>query len=359
MSDMSFFQSVTPDLFADLGLLLLSAWIATLGLGILLGRLPWFRLPVPRIEIGRIATTHPRYFRLGGVAIAFGLIVAFGLDARLVWDNALMTLVVGASLAFALGLIDDIWPLHWCLQLLGQIVLGLLLVQAGMVIATLHLGGGWMLDLRAWSIPGLPLLATVFWVVLVMNAINWIDGADGLMGSVLVVACLALCILSFKPEVNQPAFAIIMSMLIGALIGFLFLNWSPARLVAGTSGTTLLGFLIAALSVYAGTKVATALLVLVIPILDLFAVILTRLRLGRSLFLPGQEHLHHILLRLGFSSRSIALIYGGVTGLLAVLALSLELWAKIWVLVVVGSLFFGMLGWMQWILTQQLKTQGE
>lgn len=218
-----------------------------------------------------------------------------------------------------------------------------------MEITQLNLGEGNVILFNSWfSWAGS--FVTVLWVLLVMNAINWMDGADGLMGSVVGVALLVLAYLSWQPSVNQPTLVFLMMMLFGALIGFLFFNWYPARLIAGSSGASFLGFLVATLSVYAGAKVATALLVLAIPILDLCSVILTRIRKRKSPFLPDKNHLHHILLSLGFSSRAVALIYVSVTGIMGILALSARSFEKVGVFFLVGIFFFLTLFWMQWML---------
>lgn len=280
---------------------------------------------------------------------------ALAFDERLVWDRSLQILFLGALLALALGSIDDIRPRHWGFQLSGQLLLGLLLVSAGMTIRSIHLGGGAVIDFSLLPFPALPLLVTLFWVVLVMNAVNWVDGADGLMAGVTATALLVLALLSLRPEVNQPALALLALMLFGSLLGFLAFNWHPAVMVAGTGGSAFLGFMIAALSVYAGAKVATALLVLAIPILDALSVIVTRIQRGRSPFLPDRSHFHHALLSLGWSPRQIALTYVALTGAMGLLSLSTRSLEKVWVLVGTGVVFFVVVAWMQWILNRRVR----
>lgn len=334
---------------------LLGAGIAggvSLVVGIALSFLSLHRKHEARLEAGR-PHRYSWWFRLGGVALAAGAGAALAWDERLVWDTPLFVLVWGAGLALTMGIIDDRWPLHWGWQLAGQIGLGAWVALSGMVIQHIPLGGGRVVDLESISLfPGLAIAVTVMWVVLVMNALNWIDGTDGLMGSVVGVVFLAFLVLSFKPVVNQPAMVLLSSICLGSILGFLFLNWYPAKLQAGTSGVAFLGFLVAALAVYAGAKVATALMVLALPILDLVSVLMVRLRHGQSPFLPDRNHLHHILLSFGWKPPFIALLYTGATGLMAGLALLLERLDKLLVFGIVGAIFFGVVGWMQWTLNK-------
>lgn len=325
------------------------AWLIALGIGRGLSTLPWLAQKYRRSENER-SISQPRFRRLGGVVIAGGFLGALLVDSRFVWDIALTTLVWGSLFSLVLGLLDDAWPLHWGWQLLGQFFVGGFVVAMGMTINFVNFGGGRVFYFDELPLPGLAALVTLFWIILIMNAVNWLDGADGLMGSVLGVALVMLALLALQPEVNQPTLVFLPLMLLGALLGWLTLNWYPAKLVAGSSGVGFLGFFIAVLAVYAGTKAATLLLVLAIPILDMCSVILTRLRLRRSLFLPDQNHLHHLLLALGWSPRQIASTYAGVTVLMGSLALSTQYLEKFIVFVVVGVVFFIVLAWVQWAL---------
>ncbi len=320
------------------------AFVVTLGLILLFRFLPFLQQVKVREEKGRMMwLVH--YFRLGGLSLFGGFITAFWFDERLVLDFPLQILILGGVLSLLLGLLDDRRPLHWTVQLAGQIFLGFLLFFSGMNIGSIHLGGGELLDFSSLPIPGVSLLVTVFWVGLVMNAINWADGVDGLMGGVMAIALTTIFILSLRPEVNQPAMALLTAMLLGAVLAFLVLNWFPAKIIAGSNGAAFLGFMLAALSVYAGTKVATALLVLVVPILDLCVVIVVRIIQGRSPFLPDHEHLHHLLLGLGWSARQVASLYIGITAFMAWIALSVRLLEKLLVLSVIMVVFIGIAWW--------------
>jgi UDP-GlcNAc:undecaprenyl-phosphate GlcNAc-1-phosphate transferase len=138
------------------------------------------------------------------------------------------------------------------------------------------------------------------------------------------VACITLLtifFLSLKPEVNQPPIALLASIGIGAILGFLLFNVYPARIMAGTSGSMFLGFFIATLSVIAGTKIATALLVLALPVADALWVIGERLYAGTSVFHPDERHLHYRLRKLGWTEGYIAFAFFSVTLAIAPIAL--------------------------------------
>jgi UDP-GlcNAc:undecaprenyl-phosphate GlcNAc-1-phosphate transferase len=155
------------------------------------------------------------------------------------------------------------------------------------------------------------LLFTWFWIVGMMNTINWMDGTDGLAGGVVTIAATVMAVISWL--LGQPGPALLCAILAGATLGFLPLNWHPARLFMGDSGAMFLGLALAVLANVGGAKLATMLLLLGVPILDTARVIARRLRKGRSPLRHDRSHVHHRLLAGGFSQRQIALLFYGVT----------------------------------------------
>lgn len=347
---------------SSLALDLLSVLLLAVGGAFLVSKflltLPSLQEPILREEAGR-PRQFPRSLRLGGIALFLGFLFAFWFDDRLILDQKLLLLLLGALLALLFGLWDDLRPLPWPLQFLGQVVLGGILVLGGMSIEHIHFGHGWILDFTLSPIAWLAPLITVLWVVLVINAINWIDGSDGLMGGVAGVALITLFFLSLRPEVNQPAVALLIAMFLGGVGGFLMFNWFPARIEAGSGGTFLIGFFLAVMAVYAGTKVATALLVLLIPILDALAVLVARLFRGHSPFLPDKLHFHHVLRSLGWSPVRIALLYAGGTAIMGMLALSTRSMEKLIVFLTAGGFFLVLLAWTQWIIARQAGSNSK
>src|SRR5439155_13818773 len=165
---------------------------------------------------------------------------------------------------------------------------------------------------------------TVLWIVGMINSINFIDGLDGLSSGVTLIAALTLGTISLTNTVAQPFIALLCFALAGALLGFLRWNFQPAAIFTGTSGTMAVGYALAVLSILGLAKVAVALLVLGVPIIDTFWIIVRRLLNGRSPFSADRGHIHHRLLDLGLSHRqTVVLIYGICAGL-GILSLALS-----------------------------------
>jgi len=142
--------------------------------------------------------------------------------------------------------------------------------------------------------------------------------------------------LSLNPEVNQPPVGIIAVILAGAVLGFLIFNFYPAGIMAGTSGAMFMGFALAALAIFAGTKIATALLIMAIPIIDVFWVMGERIKAGDSIFKSDTRHLHRKLMELGWTQRKIALFFYAVTFLIAVVALNTRTIGKLITIILVA-----------------------
>jgi UDP-GlcNAc:undecaprenyl-phosphate GlcNAc-1-phosphate transferase len=186
---------------------------------------------------------------------------------------------------------------------------------------TLPLDSSLSLTLPDW----LSLIATVIWLVGITNAINWLDGLDGLAAGVSAIAAVALLSVSFS--LHQPGAGLLAAALAGSCIGFLRDNSNPARIFMGDGGSYFLGFSLAAISVIGPAKELTTvslllpLLILSLPLADMSAVIMGRVSDGRSPFYPDRRHLHHRLLRAGYSHRRTVLLIYAFTQWLASLAL--------------------------------------
>lgn len=268
--------------------------------------------------------------RLGGIAMLFGFVLTVVFDSSLVISREILGLLVGGVLVGLVGLWDDFRELSFKAQGFFQVAIATILFIFGVHITTIKNPLGEELVLAGQGM--LPVLlgfvVLLVWMLLVMNAVNWLDGLDGLLGGVSTITFLSIFFLSLKPEVNQPPVAILAVAAVGVTLGFLFFNFHPARILAGTAGSMFLGFLIAALAVIAGTKIATALLVLSLPVADALWVIGERLYAGVSIFQSDQRHLHYKLRDLGWSERHVAWFFSLLTGLIAVIALSTEALGK-------------------------------
>ena len=252
---------------------------------------------------------------------AFNLAILLNKD--LVITPELAGFMLASVVLMLVGIRDDMRELFWKTQLFFQMAMAFFVFIVGVRIyyITNPFTGG-VLNLNSGGMVIFSLALVVFWVVFVINAINWIDGVDGLSGGISLISIGTIFLLSFKPEVNQPPVAIISSILFGAVLGFLIFNFNPARILAGTSGAMFLGLTLSILAVFSGTKIATAILVLVIPSIDFIWVIGERMRRKQSIFEADNNHLHHKLLEIGWSQKKIALYYYAITMLIALIALN-------------------------------------
>ena len=233
----------------------------------------------------------------------------------------LIALLAGSVAAALLGLIDDYLQVRARWQLAGQLVLAGWAVALGIGVGSINnpFGPG-AIVLGGW----LGVVVTLFWIVGMINAINFIDGLDGLSSGVGLIAAATLGIISLTTTVGQPFIALLCFALAGSLLGFLRWNFYPAKVFPGTSGTMFLGYALALLAILGTAKVAVALLVLGVPIIDTFWIIVRRLVTGRTPFSPDRGHIHHRLLDLGLShTQAVLAIYAICIGL-AVLSLVLS-----------------------------------
>ncbi|MBP6975833.1 MAG: undecaprenyl/decaprenyl-phosphate alpha-N-acetylglucosaminyl 1-phosphate transferase [Candidatus Moranbacteria bacterium] len=272
------------------------------------------------------------WFRFGGVAILFGFLSSLLLDGRVVMTPPLWGFALGTVILFGFSIWDDLFDLSWRAQIFFQIVLGLLLFifEVRILFVTNPFGGVWSFVPESSLLP--VFVIGLGWLLLVMNALNWLDGSDGLCGGVSFIALITIFFLTMKPDVNQPAFAIIAASGAGATFGFFLFNLPPARIFAGTSGSMFLGFLLVFLSTAAGTKIATALLVLMLPVADSLLVITERFVSGTSIFERDRRHLHHKLSSLGWSRSRIIVFLLLFTALVAYLALQAKAEGKLFIL---------------------------
>jgi UDP-GlcNAc:undecaprenyl-phosphate GlcNAc-1-phosphate transferase len=273
--------------------------------------------------------------RIGGVAIIVGFVFALSFSSHLIISEKLWGIIIACAFIILFGVYDDFFELDWKTQLSFQIALALLVFILGVRVGyiTNPLGGLLFFSLGNHILLGLAFV--ILWVVLMINSMNWIDGIDGVSGGVTLIGALTIFFLSLKPEVNQPPVGIIAMALAGALLGFLIFNFYPSRILAGTSGSTFMGFILAMLAIFAGTKIATALLVVSVPVIDAFWVIGERIKLGNPIFKPDNRHIHHKLMELGWPQQKIALFFYSVTLSIAIIALNTRAIGKMVTLVLV------------------------
>lgn len=274
--------------------------------------------------------------RLGGLAVLAGFFVTLWVYLPSVSPNfrpgQLTAFGLAALFLLVVGFVDDKWGVPPVLQLGSHVVVALVLVAVGMGIEQVSNPFGGTIDLHQWQIavPGfedgrylqLPAdLLTVAWVVLVINAFNWLDGLDGLSTGVGLISAATIAVLSLSAAVDQPHVALLALILAGSLAGFLPYNFNPAKIFLGTVGSTFIGFTLATLAIISGGKVATALLVLGFPIIDALSIVVRRTASGVPPWRADTRHLHHLLLQRGYSVRKTVLSLYGVSALFGGLAL--------------------------------------
>ena len=275
--------------------------------------------------------------RLGGmvVIVVFSLFVI--LDKNLVITKPISGILVGGLLILFFGLWDDLKNLNWKWQLLFQIIIAIIAISFGVKSDFITNPFGGIISLTD---PLIFFILYSLFFILFFNALNWLDGTDGLVGGVTLASLGTIFFLSFKPEVNQPATAILAAIAGGAILGFLVYNFHPAKILAGTSGAWFFGFVLASLSIFAGAKIATVMMAALIPILDLVRVVWERWRAGQSIFQRDKRHLHYLLLERGISERKIFFLYFFASISVGILALNLRVWGKLGIVGIIGVAYF-------------------
>ncbi len=248
---------------------------------------------------------------LGGLAVYAAFWSAAGLTLLLTGGSQpLQGLFWGSTLILALGIYDDIKGLSYKAKFAGQFAAALILLAFNIRIEFITLPFQDMVFLGIFMIP-----LTLVWVVGITNAVNLVDGVDGLATGVSVIAAVVMFALTWG---EFPVIALLVLTLAGAALGFLPHNFSPARIFLGDTGSLFLGFMLAGFSIMGVTKQATLttliipVLVFGLPITDTFYAMWRRFRSRRPIFKPDNGHIHHRLLGIGLSTRqTVAVLYSG------------------------------------------------
>jgi UDP-GlcNAc:undecaprenyl-phosphate GlcNAc-1-phosphate transferase len=296
---------------------------------------------------GKYFLKDKKVLRLGGVAMVSAFLFALVSDYHLVISPQLIIIIGGVAAIVFFGFVDDYLNLSWKVQFIFQLIIITAVVLLGVKIA--YISNPFteeMLFFDTGILAVIGVLISIVWIMAVINAMNWLDGVDGLSAGVTFFGGIIIFLLSLKPEVNQPPVGIIAIALSGAMLGFLFFNFNPAKIMAGTVGSFFMGFSLATVAIFAGAKIATTLLVLLLPILDFFWVIGERFRAGTSIFQGGDKrHLHHKLQQLGWSELKIALLVYAFTGIIGLVALFTKGGEKIAVIIIIVGLMFAFYNW--------------
>ncbi len=213
-------------------------------------------------------------------------------------------LMLGAAFVTAFGLLDDRYGFSSWPQYLAQIAAAGIAITFTIFIERINNPFGPGQIVFPWPVVW---FLTIFWFLGFINTVNFLDGVDGLAASVAAVVAVVLAI--HMVRTGQQSVAWVALALLGSVLGFLIFNWPPAKVFMGSSGSYFLGFSLAALGLIAGARVATVLLVMGLPIMDVAWLIWWRWRHGKPLFKGDRNHLHFRLLDKGFTARQIVLAY--------------------------------------------------
>ncbi|MCD7781041.1 MAG: undecaprenyl/decaprenyl-phosphate alpha-N-acetylglucosaminyl 1-phosphate transferase [Candidatus Gastranaerophilales bacterium] len=260
---------------------------------------------------GRKIHSHP-VPRLGGAAIWVCFVLSF-LSLIVLsyypYRSLLSGLLLGSSLIFLLGLVDDIYCLSAKFKFVIQITIASIVFFLGVKITALYIPFYGMINIP----PILSYLGTIAWITGISNAVNFIDGVDGLAGSVITISSVTLGLISAAIFPNDAVSSLVAFILAGSMLGFLTYNFHPAKIFMGDSGALFSGFLLAVLSIMyqmksSDIKMYVPLLILAVPIIDITFSSLRRILKGTSPFVADAEHIHHKLLKFGFSQNKAVLI---------------------------------------------------
>ncbi len=297
--------------------------------------------------------------RAGGIPIFLGASLAGYF--LLPHTGPMYSLFIAGFIALFIGVVDDklnarsqdVSPYF---RFIINIVTAVIVVASGITIhfITNPFGAG-IIHLDRIAIPLLIVpfhfmlsdILSVVWIIWVMNMLNWSKGVDGQMPGIVAISALVIGLLSirFAPLGSTTYLDATLSFIIaGTAIGFLFYNFHPAKIFPGYGATALYLFLAAA-SILSSAKLATAILVMGVPIVDAIFTIVRCVISGHSPFLSDRRHLHHILLKLGYSQRQIALFYWVISAILGAISLTLESRSKLFAIIMLlaivgGSLLF-------------------
>ncbi len=260
--------------------------------------------------------------RLGGVAIFISSFIGILLFADIT-SEPLLWIMLGGLVIIILGIIDDIRPLSAKVKLIFQVFAAFIVILGGINIEFINVPmSDKVIYLGGWSY-----LITILWIVGITNALNLIDGLDGLATGVASISLAAIFIMSYT--MGNTLVMVITLILLGSSLGFLVYNFYPAKIFLGDSGSLYLGYFLATLSIMGFKNVAVVsflfpVIILAVPIFDTTFAIIRRFRLKVPITIADKGHLHHCLYEMGFSHRKTVLIIYGISVLFGLAAIFLS-----------------------------------
>lgn len=288
----------------------------------------------------------------GGIAIFVSFFLFAGL-AYLLGDvgetvnlNYLLALFLGGSVLMIGGFLDDIYDFRYIYQFIFPLISALIIVLFGIGPEVLTNPFGDVFDLAEISLSVVDLngwvwlsdLVVFVWLTGMMFTTKLLDGLDGLVAGIVAIGALMIFFLSIHARWYQPEMSVISIIFAGACLGFLVWNWNPAKIFLGESGSLFCGFLLGSMAIIAGGKIATTLLVMGIPILDIIRVVIIRAKKGKPIFVGDKEHLHFQLIQSGLSQRQAVLLFYAISFAFGITTLFLQSSQKLVALSFLGIL---------------------
>ncbi len=256
--------------------------------------------------------------RLGGLAIFVSFIIGYLLFIPKTMET--WPILCGASIIIIIGILDDIKGLSYKVKLVGQIVAALVIAVGGIRIEFVTMPFGDRIEFDFMSIP-----ITILWIVAITNAINFIDGLDGLAAGVSSIAFLTITGLALT--MGDTLMVLIGCIMLGSTLGFLVFNFHPAKIFMGDTGSLFLGYMISVISIIGLYKnvalfsLMVPIIILGIPILDTTFAIIRRIIHKQPIAAPDKFHLHHCIIRLGFTHRQTVITIYGLSALFSLAAI--------------------------------------
>lgn len=278
-------------------------------------------MDIPKDE--RRVHNHP-IPRMGGIAIFLGFVISLLLFVDM--STKVMGMLLGAVIIAAMGAIDDIVSLKPWVKLAGQVAAAAVAIRCGVVFDAIT-NPNFLSDTTTIQIGWLSIPLTLLWIVACTNAVNLIDGLDGLAVGVSSISSLTMLIVSML--VSEPGISLILAALTGACIGFMPYNMNPAKIFMGDVGSQLLGFVLSTVSImglfkfHAIITFLVPLLALAVPLADTVFAIFRRILHGQSPFHADKGHFHHRLLAMGLNQKQAVAVLYGISALLGTVAVLL------------------------------------
>lgn len=317
--------AMLPELFMAFALTLLLTPVA----GYIGKRFGFIDTPQSKRPRSENARTLPR---IGGLAVMFSFLFVVLLNINLtppIWG-----MLIGLLILMISGAIDDKYELSSSSQFFFQFLAASITVIAGTTITFIQVAGV-QFDLNMFSheffigdfiynfiFPAD--LFTIFWIILIINALNWVFGIDALGEGITIIAAITIMLISVKT--GRLELALVSGVLAASLMGYFPYNYPPAKIISGTIGTSSYGFLIAVMAILSGAKISSAVLLLTLPLLDMVWVIIYRMKHYKNIpllhrpFQRGRIHLHHRIMSAGYTVKETLVLEMSIMAVISVVS---------------------------------------